>query len=196
VCGLACFTDNSGGLTQFSSRFTTSVVGKQPSDEEEPSIARKHAGERAIVEVRVVLNTLVPAVRGPLGHNIKVKVLARRHGVVQLLEAGRVHGPSIASQVQVVAEGRGVGFEDVVRVVDALGHAEQALGVVEDVVDGGRVAADGEGGGEGEGVAGPDDAHGGEQQAEVEAHAEDLVDGGDGVDQAGHAAAVDVAVVG
>jgi hypothetical protein len=172
------------------------VVRKQSSHEEEPSVARKHAGERSVVEVRVVLDALVPAVRGPLGHDIKVKVLARRHGVVQLLKAGRVHGPSIASQVQVVAEGRGVGFEDVVRVVDALGHAEQALGVVEDVVDGGRVAADGEGGGEGEGVAGPDYAHGREQQAEVEAHAEDLVDGGDGVDQAGHAAAVDVAVVG
>jgi hypothetical protein len=172
------------------------VVGEQAADEEEAGVARKHAGEGSVVEVRVGLDALVPAVRGPLGQHVKVKVLACRHGVVQLLEAGRVHGPGVAGRVQVVAEGRGVGFEDVVRVLDSLRHAEQALGVVEGVVDGGRVAADGEGGGEGEGVAGPDYAHGREQQAEVEAHAEDLVDGGDGVDQAGHAAAVDVAVVG
>jgi hypothetical protein len=179
---MSCESNNAGELTQMSFRITSSVVRKQPADEEKPSIARKHASERTVVEVRVGLNALVPAVRAPLGHDIKVKLLARRHRVVQLLETGRVHGPGITSQVQVVAEGRGVGFEDVVRVVDALGQAEQALGVVEQVVDGGRVAADGEGGGERDGVAGPDDAHGGQQQAEVEAHAEDLVDGGNGVD--------------
>ena len=105
----------------------------------------------------------MPAVRGPLSQNIKREILVARNAVVQLLKAGHVHCPGVAGEVQVVASRGGVGLEPVVRVLDALRGAEQALGVVEGVVDGGRVAADGEGGVERERVAGPDGAHDGEQ---------------------------------
>ena len=162
VCGLASLED-AGGLTQLSFRGTLSVVCEQAADEEETSITSKHAGERTVVEVRVVLDRLVPAVRRPLSQNIKREILVARNAVVQLLKAGHVHCPGVAGEVQVVASRGGVGLEPVVRVLDALRGAEQALGVVEGVVDGGRVAADGEGGVERERVAGPDGAHDGEQ---------------------------------
>jgi len=179
ACGLVGAASR---LTQLSFGCVGGVVGEQTADEEETGVTRKHAGKRTVVEVGVGLDSLVPAVRRPLGQNIEGEVFVGWHGVVQLLEAGHVHGPGVAGEVQVVAGRGGVCLEPVVRVLDALRRAEDALHVVQRVPDFGCVAADGEGGGQGDGVAAPYDAHDGQQEREVQAHVEDVVNGRDGVD--------------
>ena len=184
-----------GELTERAISGVGRVVGEEPADEEEACIAGDHAGEGTVVEVRVRLDGFVPAVGGPLGQDIKGEVLLRRHGVVQLLEARHVHCPRIASKVQIVARGRGIGFEEVVRVVDALRCAEHALDVVEGIPDSSAVAADGERRVQRDGIAGPDDTHDGQDEGEIDAHVVDSCHADNGFDKAYGATAVDVAWV-
>lgn len=96
------------------------MIRKQASNEQVPGIPRNHAGERAIVKVRILGHSLVEALGGILGHDGRRERLSLRHHVVPGLEAREVHGIVVARDVEIVTCGRRVGLDEVVRADETL----------------------------------------------------------------------------
>lgn len=96
------------------------MIRKQASNEQISGIPRYHAGERAIVEVRVLRHCLVEALGGVFGHEVRCECLALWHHIVPSLEAREIHGVVVARDVEIIAGGRRVGLDEVVRADQAL----------------------------------------------------------------------------
>lgn len=159
------------------------------------SVANDHAGQGAIVELRVGSDALMEAVLGPFSESVEVIGAILRCHVIERLEQIQVHGRRISSDVKVVPGIGSVALDDVVGGIQTSWLSQQSSQVTQDIIRAFGSASNREARLERQRVANIDCAQGSEDGRHVDTHSKDFVGSANDLYQARDTTSLNITVV-